>query len=133
MGEAHKGTIISENKINFEKRIYTNFQEGDESEILKWEKTKIGPPEPGGTVPWGWKSNGSEGGPPKLKKKWEIRDFNQLFWLESKEGGSPGPSDPDHIDGGCRGLGGGSLDEEKRKLLQDAKLRTEQISKKGKP
>ena len=22
-----------------------------ESEILKWEKTKIGPPEPGGTVP----------------------------------------------------------------------------------
>ena len=51
MGEARKGTIISENKINFEKRIYTNFQEGDESEILKWEKTEIGPPEPGGTVP----------------------------------------------------------------------------------
>lgn len=64
------------------------------------------------------------GGSPKVIK-WEKRDFNQLSRLESKEGGSPGPSDPNHIGGGRRGLGGGFLDEEKRKLLQDAKLRTE--------
>lgn len=73
MGEARKGTIISKNKINFEKRIYTNFQEGDESEILKWEKTKLGPLNPVGQYHEGESPTGPRGVPQNRKKMGKKR------------------------------------------------------------